>query len=36
MKKNINSNYKVSCENCNKLVYERDLNEKLKCRFCEE
>lgn len=26
---------KTNCENCNKLVYERDLDQDLNCRFCE-
>jgi len=26
---------KVNCENCDKLVYERDLYQNFKCRFCD-
>lgn len=27
---------KVNCENCGRLVYERELDEKMKCRYCED
>lgn len=28
--------YKIGCENCGRLVYERELDENMKCRYCEE